>query len=180
MRNAAPLELPVRHARTASTAKADLASEQTLLGTVHYMAPERLEGREADAASDLFAFGAVMYEMATGRRAFESGSAAGVIAAILQTDPPPPTTIEPAVPVTFDWVIQKALAKNPESQMAGGGRHRRNPPVDCPGCRPAPPADRSSNDFCCHAWRWPWACSRFVLSALSGGFRPSRPAANLR
>ena len=98
-----------------------LTSEQTLLGTVHYMAPERLEGHDADVASDLFAFGAVMYEMATGRRAFESGSAAGVIAAILQTNQPPPSSVEPDVPATLEWVIQKALAKNPETRWQAAG-----------------------------------------------------------
>ena len=85
------------------------------------MAPERLEGHDADVASDLFAFGAVMYEMATGRRAFDSGSAAGVIAAVLQTDPPPASSIEPAVPATFEWVIQKAIAKNPDARWQAAG-----------------------------------------------------------
>jgi serine/threonine protein kinase len=88
-----------------------LTSEQALLGTVHYLAPERLEGADADVATDIFAFGAVMFEMATGRRAFDSGSAAGVIAAVLQTDPPPASSIEPSVPPAFDWVMQKALAQ---------------------------------------------------------------------
>ena len=96
-------------------------SERALLGTVHYMAPERLEGRDADAASDLFSFGAVMYEMATGRRAFESGSPAGVMAAILQTDPPPPSSLVAALPPSLDWVIQKALSKTPESRWQAAG-----------------------------------------------------------
>ena len=60
-----------------------------MLGTVPYMAPEQLEGRDADARSDLFAFGAVVYEMVTGRRAFVGESQASVIAAILEHDPPP-------------------------------------------------------------------------------------------
>ena len=72
-------------------------------------------------ARHLFAFGAVMYEMATGRRAFDSGSAAGVIAAVLQTDPPPASSIEPAVPATFEWVIQKAIAKNPDARWQAAG-----------------------------------------------------------
>ena len=86
LRTAAPIEVPLDRTPVAGER---LTSEQSLLGTIQYMAPERLEGHDADVASDLFAFGAVMYEMATGRRAFDSGSAAGVIAAVLQTDPPP-------------------------------------------------------------------------------------------
>jgi serine/threonine protein kinase len=118
LRTAAPLEVPLDRTPVPDER---LVSEQALLGTIQYMAPERLEGREADAASDLFAFGAVMYEMATGRRAFDSGSAAGVIAAVLQTDPPPPSSLEPAVPATFEWVIQKALAKNPDARWQAAG-----------------------------------------------------------
>jgi Tol biopolymer transport system component len=121
MRAAAPLETPFHPDEAASTAKVGLASEQTLLGTVHYMAPERLEGREATAASDLFAFGAVMYEMATGRRAFESDTPAGVIGAILRTDPPPPTSIRPELPVSLDWFVQKSLAKNPDERWHAAG-----------------------------------------------------------
>ena len=118
LRTAAPIEVPLDRTPVAGER---LTSEQALLGTVQYMAPERLEGRDADVASDLFAFGAVMYEMATGRRAFDSTSAAGVIAAVLQTDPPPPSSIEPAVPATLEWVIQKALAKNPEARWQAAG-----------------------------------------------------------
>ena len=74
---------------TAATAAATLDDEGTLLGTLQYMAPEQLEGRDADARSDLFAFGAVLYEMVTGRRAFPGESQASVIAAVLDSEPPP-------------------------------------------------------------------------------------------
>ena len=66
-----------------------LTGRGTILGTFQYMAPEQLEGKEADARTDIFAFGAVLYEMATGRRAFEGGSQASLIAAILEREPPP-------------------------------------------------------------------------------------------
>jgi serine/threonine protein kinase len=117
-RTAAPVQVPMDHTPRLD---AQLTSERGLLGTVHYMAPERLEGREADVASDLFAFGAVMYEMATGRRAFESSSPAGVIADILHTDPPPASSVVPGVPATLDWVIQKALTKTPETRWQAAG-----------------------------------------------------------
>ncbi len=117
-RTATPVQVPMDHTPRFD---AQLTSERGLLGTVHYMAPERLEGREADVASDLFAFGAVMYEMATGRRAFESSSPAGVIADILHTDPPPASSVVPGVPATLDWVIQKALTKTPETRWQAAG-----------------------------------------------------------
>jgi eukaryotic-like serine/threonine-protein kinase len=101
--------------------KSALVSEQLLLGTVYYMAPERLEGSDGDAASDVFALGVVMYEMVTGRRPFESGSPAGVIAAILRSEPPPPSAIQPEVPPAVDWVIQKALAKQPTARWRAAG-----------------------------------------------------------
>jgi serine/threonine protein kinase len=70
--------------------------------TLPYMAPEQVEGREADARSDIFALGAVIYEMATGRRAFEGKSQASLIAAILERDPPPITTVQPTTPPALD------------------------------------------------------------------------------
>jgi serine/threonine protein kinase len=118
LRAAAPLAIPVEGT---PTVRHPLVSERALLGTIHYMAPERLEGREADAASDLFALGAVMYEMATGQRPFDSASPAGVIAAILHTDPPPPSTIQPDLPPALDWIIEKALAKKPEARWRAAG-----------------------------------------------------------
>src|SRR5262249_51190461 len=66
-----------------------LTGEGTILGTIQYMAPEQLEGKAADARTDIFAFGSVVYEMATARRAFEATSRASLIAAILEHDPPP-------------------------------------------------------------------------------------------
>src|SRR5207247_6306612 len=75
------------------TGEKPLTEAGTLLGTFQYMAPEQLEGKEADARSDIFALGAVVYEMATGRRAFEGKSQASLIAAILEHDPPPMTTV---------------------------------------------------------------------------------------
>jgi eukaryotic-like serine/threonine-protein kinase len=113
-----PIEIPLERTPVASQ---QLASETTLLGTVQYMAPERLEGAEADTSSDLFAFGAVIYEMATGRRPFESSSPAGVIAAILQSEPPAPSTLRPDLPKSVDWVVQKCLAKHRDARWRAAG-----------------------------------------------------------
>ncbi len=93
-----------------------LTAEGTVVGTVQYMAPEQLEGKEADARSDLFAFGAVLYEMATGRRSFEGKSQASLIAAILSSDPPPIVTLQPLAPPALDRVVRHCLAKDPEER----------------------------------------------------------------
>src|SRR6516162_2218792 len=88
----------------------------TILGTLQYMSPEQLEGKDADARSDIFSFGAVLYEMATGRRAFEGKSQVSVMAAILEHDPPPVSALQPIAPPLFDDVIRICLAKNPDER----------------------------------------------------------------
>lgn len=98
------------------TMTADLTEKGTILGTVSYMAPEQLEGKAIDARTDIFAFGAVLYEMATGRRAFPGESQASIIAAILDRDPPPVSSVRSGLPASLDHVVQKCLAKDPESR----------------------------------------------------------------
>src|SRR3984893_14858682 len=80
------------------------------------MAPEHLEGKEVDAQTDIFAFGAVVYEMATGRRAFEGKSQASVIGAILKDDPPPISSLQPMTPPALDHVVKRCLAKEPDER----------------------------------------------------------------
>src|SRR5262249_38308374 len=77
------------------------------------MTTEQLEGQDADASTDIFAFGAVFYEMITGRRAFEGKSQAGLISAILSVHPPMPSRIVSGLPPALDHIIQRCLAKNP-------------------------------------------------------------------
>src|SRR5581483_5362853 len=92
----------------------DLTSPGAILGTFQYMSPEQLEGKDADARSDLFAFGAVLYEMVTGRKAFEARSQASLIAAILTTEPPPLTNPQTLAPEALDRVVRACLAKDPD------------------------------------------------------------------
>jgi Tol biopolymer transport system component len=87
-----------------------------MVGTLPYMAPEQIEGRSIDARSDLFAFGAIVYEMATGKRAFQGMSNASLAAAILERTPPPITDVQPLTPPVFERLVQKCLAKDPEAR----------------------------------------------------------------
>jgi serine/threonine protein kinase len=98
-----------------------LTTEGTLVGTFQYMSPEQLEGQEADACSDIFALGCVLYEMVTGRRAFEGKSTAKVVAAIMTTEPPAVTTLSPLTPAPLERVIKKCLAKDPEERWQSAG-----------------------------------------------------------
>ena len=88
----------------------------TILGTVHYMAPEQVEGRETDARTDVWALGALLYEMATGRRPFDGDSAASVIGAILKDVPPPVSTRASLIPRALDHVVERCLAKDPDER----------------------------------------------------------------
>ena len=93
-----------------------LTGAGSILGTFQYMAPEQLEGQEADARTDIFAFGAVVYEMVTGKKAFEGKSQASLIAAILERDPAPMSSLQPVSPPTLDRVVKKCLAKSADQR----------------------------------------------------------------
>jgi len=93
----------------------------TILGTVPYMAPEQVEGKDADARSDVWALGAVLYEMVTGGRPFTGDSPASVISAILKDTPVAPSAKAPLVPPTLEHVIDRCLAKDPERRWQSAG-----------------------------------------------------------
>jgi TolB-like protein/Tfp pilus assembly protein PilF len=97
--------------RTEVTERA-VTTPGTAVGTVAYMSPEQARGEVLDARTDLFAFGAVLYEMATGRPAFTGGTTAVVFQAILDRDPPPPTGVKPDLPPDVDRIISRALEKD--------------------------------------------------------------------
>ena len=98
------------------TEQAPLTKEGSILGTFQYMSPEQLEGKEADSRSDIFAFGAVLYEMLTGRKAFEGKSQASLIASILTSDPPAMKELEPMAPAALERTVRRCLAKEPDSR----------------------------------------------------------------
>ncbi len=98
------------------TQAAPITREGSLLGTLQYMAPEQLEGKEADARTDVFAFGALLYEMATGKKAFSGATQASLIGAILRDEPRPVSHVQPLSPRAFDRVVKTCLAKDPDDR----------------------------------------------------------------
>ena len=94
----------------------NLTAKGTILGTLQYMAPEQLEGKEADARTDIFAFGAVLYEMATGRTAFAGATQASLITAIMSSEPAPISTIQSMTPPALDRAVRTCLAKDPDER----------------------------------------------------------------
>jgi eukaryotic-like serine/threonine-protein kinase len=106
---------------TMAATMADLASPVTvagtLVGTVQYMSPEQIQGKEADARSDIFAFGATLYEMLSGKRAFDGKSQLSLASAILEKDPEPIAAIQPLTPPALEQVVRTSLAKDPDDRF---------------------------------------------------------------
>ena len=94
-----------------------LTTAGSIVGTIQYMSPEQIEGKEADSRSDLFAFGAVLYEMATGKRAFQGKSQISLASAILEKDPEPISATKPLMPAAFDYLVATCLAKEREDRF---------------------------------------------------------------
>jgi len=93
-----------------------LTAAGTIVGTFQYMAPEQIEGGEADARSDIFSFGALLYEMATGKRAFGGKTQASLIASILKEEPRPISALAPMTPPALERVVKTCLAKEPDDR----------------------------------------------------------------
>ena len=94
----------------------ELTASGAILGTLHYMAPEQLEGGAADARTDVFGFGCVLYEMVSGRKAFHARSSASLLTAIMVSEPPPAGRLRPSIPAQLDAVIARCLRKNPDER----------------------------------------------------------------
>ena len=108
-------------AKTMTVAEASPLSPLTtagaVIGTIQYMSPEQIEGREADARSDIFALGAVLYEMTTGNRPFDGKSQISVASAILEKEPEPISAVQPLTPPSFERIVSACLAKNPDDRI---------------------------------------------------------------
>jgi serine/threonine protein kinase len=139
-----------------------MTAEGTIVGTLQYMAPEQLEGKDADARTDIFAFGATLYEMATGRKAFEGQSSASLIAAIMHNEPPPVAQFQPAAPAGLDHVVHRCLGKDPERRWQAAADVK----LELEWIAEAAPSRTSTNK-----WRagYGWAAAS-VLALLAIGF----------
>ena len=169
---------PTMNLASLTSAASPLTQKGSIVGTFQYMAPELLQGAEADARSDLFSFGCVLYEMITGRRAFEGKSQLSVFTAILEKDPEPISASQPLAPPMLEQVVRACLAKDPAERfqsahdIAMGLRW-----VESVRSAPAEPASSPTPS------RGPWIAAvagAIVLGVLAGFFlhrsAPSAPS----
>ena len=106
---------------SATSPNSPVTEQGTIVGTFHYMSPEQVEGKELNGRSDIFSLGAVLYEMLTGKRAFEGKSQLSVASAILEREPAPIGSIKPMTPPALDHVIRRCLAKEAERRWQNAG-----------------------------------------------------------
>ncbi len=172
------------------TATKALTGEETPPETLQYTSPEQLQGKEADARSDIFSFGLVLYEMLTGKPAFEASSQAMLIGAILHTEPPPVSSLVTSMPPALDRLIRQCIAKDPENRWPKArATLRRNRPGSPRRARnPAYPLTLSREAWNGNAWLgywtsrlgcWPlarlcrdWPSPRNAAAATTGALPP--------
>jgi serine/threonine protein kinase/tetratricopeptide (TPR) repeat protein len=143
------------------TATMELTSPGSAVGTVAYMSPEQAKGVPLDARTDLFSLGTVIYEMATGKTPFGGESTAEVFAALLTKNPPPVSTVNPAMPKKLDAIVEKLLRKDPTQRYASAVQLREDmESLDAPAIRPTAKTTERA---------WPWAAAVVVLLLLAGG-----------
>jgi serine/threonine protein kinase len=137
----------------------NLSAQGAIVGTLQYMAPEQLEGKEADWRADLWAFGLVLYEMVTGKKAFEGKSQASLIAAILEHEPEPIGSVQPLSPQLLNRVVQRCLVKDPAERAQSAADVRAMLRWVHEGtAEPSPTRARDS--------RLPWALATLLLLGL--------------
>jgi eukaryotic-like serine/threonine-protein kinase len=110
--------VPTDQATHAPTAVHQETTPGTVMGTVGYMSPEQASGRTVDFRSDQFSLGSILYEMATGQRAFQKGTGAQTLAAIIQDEPEPVAQLNPRAPAPFRWIVERCHAKDPDERYA--------------------------------------------------------------
>src|SRR5262245_13747378 len=163
------------HGKSEAAAAADavtmtLTSEGTIIGTLQYMSPEQIEGQMADARSDIFAFGLVLYALITGKRPFTGGTKTSLIASILKDQPQRVRTLEPLTPTSLERIVQTCLEKDPEKrwQSARELKHalewtQNEAPADSAAPMPAPSSAKKS-------WIWPAIAAALVIVAAVGAW----------
>jgi eukaryotic-like serine/threonine-protein kinase len=159
-----------------------LTAVGSVVGTIQYMSPEQIEGREADARSDIFAFGAVLYEMVTGNRPFQGKSQISVASSILEKDPEPLSVLKPETPAAFEHVVFACLQKNPEERFQTAHDLKLELQWIASGkssaAAVATPATAPPTSFRSERLAWLAALVIVTLAALAGGtflLRPTQP-----
>ena len=159
-----------------------LTAQGMVVGTFQYMAPEQVEGKEADARSDIFALGAVLYEMATGKRAFEGKTAASAMAAVLERDPAPISSMQPTSPAGLDRLVKTCLEKDPDERwqtthdvklqlrQISESRSQAGAAASTSAAVPLPPRKHALSYL-----RWA-GLALLIIGAAGAGFFAQRPA----
>ena len=167
-----------------ATAPGTATAQGTIIGTLQYMAPEQVQGQAADARTDIFAFGALLYEMATGRRAFEATTQASLIARILETEPPAVSTLTTLTPPVFDHAVQGCLAKAPADRWQTAHDVKMQLEwIQAQGSRTQPPSAAPSRK---RGASWLWGIAGAAAGALVATgllvlfMRPLPPARPIR
>lgn len=174
---AKPLNAPAEASGMSSIFSATAAATMTspanpvtaagsVVGTVQYMSPEQLEGKEPDARSDIFAFGLILYEMIAGRRAFEGKSQASVVASILALEPPSLTSLKPEVPPAIEAVVGLCLAKDPDERLQSA--HDLKLQLELLNIQPSTPQKRAASPVT-PLKRWGPLAALAVIAALAVG-----------
>jgi len=166
---------------TVAARPSPMTQEGTIVGTFQYMSPEQVEGKEVDARSDIFSVGTVLYEMLTGRKAFQGKSQLSVASAILEKEPEAISAIKPLTPPALDHVIRRCLAKDPEERWQTARdlalELQWTADSDSPIGGPASATAITKNRYIL-AWAVAGICT---LAAIVFGFRPwVRPADQAR
>src|SRR5262249_43066097 len=151
-----------------ATTPPSVTAQGTILGTFQYMAPEQVEGIEADARSDIFAFGCLLFEMLSGRKAFEGKTRASLLGAILKDEPPPVSTVQALVPPSLDRIVATCLAKDPDDRWQTARDLLRELKWIAEGGAPTATAPVAASVP--RARMLPWAVAAvFALAAIGGG-----------
>ena len=150
-----------------------LTQQGSLVGTVQYMSPEQIQGIEADARSDIFAFGALLYEMATGKRAFEGKSQIKVASAILEDEPAPVSAVQKTSPAALDRLVRTCLAKNPDERFQSALDIK----LELQWILQAPQSSVKSNAGSGKREWIAWAVAAVIAIGAAAGYMMTRPAA---
>ncbi len=156
---------PVRMEGGDEAAVQALTGHGTILGTPQYMSPEQIQGRDSDARGDVFSFGCLLYEMLTGKRAFDGTNPASVIASVLAAEPRALTELQPIAPPALDKVVRRALAKEPEDRWQSAGDVMAAARLVCESAQEAAPPPPPPPPPQRRLWREAIAVSFFFLIA---------------